>query len=136
MPKISVALVGMHFRPPAKEVLSVLPLGTSLILQPEPENQYDMNAVAVLIDMPGEFPVHLFGLLDAVLPKTPGSLNAHDICGGGLFHLGYLATSGRKTAQGGPGNVEALLVMSAYDITAKLGSAPAGYPTVEISYEE
>ncbi len=42
-------LVGMHFRPPAKEVLAALPAGTTLWLQREPDNPYDENAVKVLL---------------------------------------------------------------------------------------
>lgn len=131
----SVALVGMHFRPPAKEVLSVLPLNTTLILRPEPENQYDMNAVAVLVDM-ADFPTRLIPLLDTILPMP---FEAVELCANGLLHLGYLAASGKKTAQGGPGNVEALLLISNYgldNLTTELGSAPEGYPTVNISLKE
>jgi hypothetical protein len=43
-------LVGFHFYPPAKALLSSMPMGTTLILRPEPENPYDSNAVAVYLD--------------------------------------------------------------------------------------
>ncbi len=42
-------IVGSHFRPPAKAILQVLPLGHPLQLKPEPENQYDPQAVAIWV---------------------------------------------------------------------------------------
>lgn len=47
---ITAPLVGMHFRPPAKAVLSALPSGTELILSPEPDNEYDTDALRVLVE--------------------------------------------------------------------------------------
>jgi hypothetical protein len=55
------------------------------------------------------------------------------------MHLGYLAASGKKTAKGGPGNAEALFMISVYgleNIEARLGSAPEGYPTVNLRVKE
>lgn len=43
-------IVGAHFRPPAKALLGVLPMGTKLTLFPEPTNPYDANAVQILLD--------------------------------------------------------------------------------------
>jgi hypothetical protein len=42
-------LVGMHFRPPAKAILAVLPGHTPLRCVLEPDNPYDANAIAVFI---------------------------------------------------------------------------------------
>jgi hypothetical protein len=49
MPEFSnVAVVGMHFRgAAAKEAVSLFDLSTELTLEPEPENKYDGNALAV-----------------------------------------------------------------------------------------
>lgn len=49
MPKTTLAIVGDHFRPPAKAILKVIPFGTPLQLLAEPSNQYDANAVKVMI---------------------------------------------------------------------------------------
>lgn len=46
---ITTTLVGAHFRPPAKALLACLPTGHPLILRPEPANEYDRNAVQVLL---------------------------------------------------------------------------------------
>lgn len=132
---ISIPLVGMHFRPPAKEVLSVLPLGTELMLVPEPTNQYDMNAIAVVIDM-AEFPVNRLPVLDAILREP---FDASELCAQGPLQLGYLAATGKKTAMGGPGNVEALNLISVHgleNIEAKLASAPEGHPVVTLVVKE
>lgn len=47
--RLSGPLVGMHFRPPAGDIVNLLPAKTTLILQRQPENQYDVNAVQVLL---------------------------------------------------------------------------------------
>ena len=47
--RLTGPLVGMHFRPPAKDVVNLLPAGCPLILQRQPDNQYDINAVQVLL---------------------------------------------------------------------------------------
>lgn len=46
---ITTSLVGAHFHPPAKALLAVLPAGHPLALRPEPTNEYDENAVQVLL---------------------------------------------------------------------------------------
>lgn len=135
MTTLNIPLVGMHFHPPAKEVLSILPLGFKLVLRPEPTNLYDSNAVEVLADL-GDLPTERFGLLQDVLPVP---YDAHSLCSEGLLFIGYLAATGKKTAKGGSGNVEALLMLSAYGIDgieAKLASAPEGYPTVLMQVKE
>lgn len=43
-------LKGAHFHPPAGRLLPMLPTGATLILDPEPDNPYDPNAVRVLIE--------------------------------------------------------------------------------------
>jgi len=40
-------IVGAHFHRPAKAILAILPTGTPLDLIPEPENEYDPNAIAI-----------------------------------------------------------------------------------------
>ncbi len=46
---ITTQIVGAHFRPPAKALLACLPAGHPLWLRPEPTNEYDENAVQVLL---------------------------------------------------------------------------------------
>jgi hypothetical protein len=42
-------IVGAHYRPPAKAILSAISPGTKLFLRAEPSNEYDINAIQVLI---------------------------------------------------------------------------------------
>jgi hypothetical protein len=46
---IKLPIVGARFRPPAEDVLRLLPAGTELILRRQPENPHDGNAVQVLL---------------------------------------------------------------------------------------
>jgi hypothetical protein len=50
MTHITVPVVGMHFWPPAKVLVGIMPTGHALILRPEPTNPYDENAIAVWAD--------------------------------------------------------------------------------------
>ena len=130
MKTLSIPLVGMHFRPPAKEVLSLIPLGSKLILHPEPDNQYDSNAVMVLFNMQN-FPVQQISMLEALIGY--GGFNIHELMENEFFPLGYLAATGGKPARGGPGNTNALMMMSVGECRSTLGSAPEGYPVVNIT---
>lgn len=41
--------VGMHFRPPAKALVNMVPSGTPITLRKEPTNHVDPNAIMVLL---------------------------------------------------------------------------------------
>ena len=80
-------IVGSHYHPPAKAILDSIPPGTQLILQPEPENSYDSNAIKVIIaskDIPENS--HLF-LSDQLMAY---GLEIEDILNQEIWHLGYL----------------------------------------------
>lgn len=47
--KFEANLVGMHFRPPAKDVVNMLPANAELLARRQPDNPYDQNAIAVLL---------------------------------------------------------------------------------------
>ena len=49
MPTFLTPIVGTHFHPPAKLLLTKLPVGTPLILSPTPDNPYDSNAIEILL---------------------------------------------------------------------------------------
>lgn len=51
----SCAIVGMKFRPPAQGILNVLAAGFPLVLRREPGNQYDVNAVQVIVESAANF---------------------------------------------------------------------------------
>lgn len=57
MPIFPAAILGAHFRPPAKLIFEYLASDTVLLLEPEPDNPYDANAIKVLLsssDLPSD----------------------------------------------------------------------------------
>ncbi len=84
---MSLPIVGSHFRPPSKALLSVLPAGTALLARPEPENPHDPNAIMVV-------------LLTEAIPHTHREVIATAVAGYGFssddifeaaeWHVGYL----------------------------------------------
>jgi hypothetical protein len=85
-------LVGAHFRPPAKLILAALPAGTPLVLEPEPENPYDPQALKVcirteniLLDRLADSDLEGYGWSRARLAELEEPL-----------HLGYCAREGNK----------------------------------------
>lgn len=87
-----VPLVGAHFRKPAPAILGVLPLGHPLILEPEPTNPYDPNAIKVniSIDSIRQLPQEVQNELDVRAAGSGHSLeeilnHPED------FHLGFVA---------------------------------------------
>jgi hypothetical protein len=49
MTTLTTLLVGTHFYVPGKNILPLLPSGTRVLFQPEPENPYDAEAIKVLL---------------------------------------------------------------------------------------
>ena len=108
-------LVGNRFRLSGSLVLPVLSEGTKLLLEAEPDNKYDPDAVKVMVDMTG----HQF------VPRGVDS--------GPIIWLGYLPMSGTKTDKTGFGNKEALQIMNGYmDWKCTLTFDPMGEPLVRI----
>lgn len=97
---ITTQLVGAHFRPPAKALLACLPAGHPLLLRPEPTNEYDDNAVQVVLRTPS---------LDSLLTNAAFAEELEQQLAGQGFdlaqvreadewHLGYLP----RAAKGNP----------------------------------
>lgn len=129
---LSSLLVGMHFRPPAKQVVAALPGGTVLTLQPEPENPYDPHALQVLCSPRDCVPEGQYGALSEALDGTGQTLE--ELLEVPEFHLGYVAaTGGKPLAKVGltAGNQQFLEFMAAHQqYTASLSFAPDGAPMV------
>jgi hypothetical protein len=91
MAMLTGKLVGMHFRPPAKALLAVLPSGAEVRLTPEPDNPYDADAVKVEVRpragiavalherLAGEAMGFGFSVEEIVGPEAPE-----------WFHVGYI----------------------------------------------
>lgn len=77
---------GMHFRPPAKSILAALPANHPILLQPEPDNPYDQNAIKVLVDL-DELPESSHAALLVADVDIPAIRETQ----GAYFHLGYIA---------------------------------------------
>ncbi len=85
------SIVGSNFYPPAAAILNNLPIGILLELIPEPENQYDENAIAVWIN--GEL-IPENNLLALNIEALKSGCTSDDIKAQ-FWHLGYLP---RQTA--------------------------------------
>jgi hypothetical protein len=83
----TLPIVGAFWRPPAKTILENLALDTKLHLIPEPENQYDINAVAVYVHHK-DIPIASLKALESQLPGCGHSLESlEDLV---IIHLGYI----------------------------------------------
>jgi hypothetical protein len=82
-----VPLVGAHFRPPAKALLAHLPTGAQLMLRPEPDNQFDSNAVAVLVN-PAQVPKSQHRELEN--DALSYGFDLEEILSRAEWHLGYV----------------------------------------------
>lgn len=139
---LTFPIVGAYFRPPAKLLLSILPTGTPLALDPEPSNPYDENAVAIYWHPPDgplstpffSYYSHLWESLQAIREDLLGrGFCPEDIMSAESWHLGYLPASGKPTCRGGPGNVEALAALAGSPShSATLAFLPDGSPAVTL----
>ena len=108
-------LVGNNFRLAGSLVLSVLPEGQPLLLDPEPENPHDPDAIRVCVDMTGSE----YSKADE----------------GPVIHLGYIPRSRGSTDSYGFGNKEVLSIMQGGpDWNAFLTFSPSGDPLVRLEW--
>ena len=133
-------IVGSHFAPPAKILLEHLPAGASLLLEPEPDNPYDENALLVLVD-PAALPESQYPELELKLPGMGHSLEELLSSGKNLV-LGHVAASGGKpllkaAAKGKAyvGTLEFLaLLRNGTAREASLGFDEEGLPVVRLEF--
>jgi len=93
---IQAPIVGMAFRPPAADVIQLLPVGAKLLIVREPDNPHDVEAVKVLLKDFNAEGVHkdLFkSLLEMIELDTYGHLKWNADSLQDPFHLGYIANS-------------------------------------------
>ena len=134
---LSTLLVGMHFRPPAKQTVSCLPSGTPLRLQPEPDNPYDPEALQVWVRS-AHIPESQWEALGDALQGTGFSLE--DLLAQDEWHLGYVARSGGKPLEKAglaAGNAEFSAALAEHpDATASLSTHLDGAPMVQLFWGE
>ncbi len=80
-------IVGAHYRPPAKAILSGISPGTKLFLRAEPSNDFDINAIQVLIN-PNEINSDDVDNLNSELSGYGQNLD--EISSQPEIHLGYI----------------------------------------------
>lgn len=80
-------IVGAFYRPPAKQLLAALAVGTPLIVRAEPDNQYDVNACAVWLRS-ADIPDSALAELDGTLPDCGKSLD--EVLAEYEWHVGYI----------------------------------------------
>lgn len=117
MAKLFSILVGAHFVPPAKFFLEHLPAGTSLRLEPDPENPYDENAIVVMV-RPQAVPEGQRAELGVKIPGMGFDLDEL-LMANEWLRLGHVASSGGKPLLKAKlvrddlvGNIEFLAVMN------------------------
>lgn len=122
-------LVGLQFQPPARAIVPVLPGGTELILEPEPDNEVDPNAVKVLVE-PRFIPMSQRMTLDTQLPgfgvKLEDLLALHQV------PLGYIAAPFAKEV----GDALRAALSSGTPYTCTLSFNPQGQPRVVLTILE
>ncbi len=98
---ITTQLVGAHFRPPAKALLACLPAGHPLALRPEPTNEYDENAVQVVLRTTSLSPLTddpFFS--DELNTQLEGAgFDLASVLGESEWHLGYLPRAAKGNAK-------------------------------------
>lgn len=138
MTTLRAPIVGMHFRPPAKLLVQVLPAGTTLTLEPEPENPYDPLAIRVLVAA-SAIPESQYARLEAELPGM--GLTIDEVLGAEApWQLGYVcaSTNVKQLAKcpGTVGNADVgALAARCEDFTATLAFDPSGWPLVIVEGE-
>lgn len=127
-------IVGMHFRPPAKDVLNLLPGGTELLLLREPDNAHDFSAIKVLV--PGFSPdgkhADIYeGCLAQAMADEHGALPWNKDSLTDPLHVGYVDST--KTGRAVEWSIE-LDQMDTMMWEGKLTFSLDGKPVVEVKW--
>lgn len=130
MPTLRAPIVGMHFRPPAKAIIAVLPESTPLLLTPEPENPYDGNAVKVLVASSTLQALDVASKDNLALQLEGFGMGSEEVLGEDapeMWHLGYIESSKTGSAK----RFAEALGGQPHD--AKMGFDMTGKPTAVLS---
>lgn len=93
MPKYTSLIVGVHFRPPAKQVLAHCTAGVPIQLAEDNENAYDVAAVRVNFD-PANIPASEYETLESELLEAGVTLE--QLMSGGPIQLGFVSAQDGK----------------------------------------
>jgi hypothetical protein len=125
MPQHNCPIVGAFFRPPAKALLASLPFGQALTVRAEPDNQHDVNAIAIWLESENIGDASQAELLESL----PGfGIDLNQIMSEMEWHLGYI-----------PRGIAAILkersVVDGTDIPGTLSFNAKGGPEINFSTE-
>ena len=109
-------IVGAFHRPPARAILQVLPINCPLTLRPEPTNEYDPNAIQILVST-SHIPTTQHEQLEVLAAGYGFTLE--EILAEPEWHLGYIP---RDRNEG---------LTELGELEGKLGFDLKGKPTVE-----
>ena len=118
---LTTPVVGMHFHPPAKGLLTVARAGSTLRIVPEPENPYDANALRVEIASKNFDDRHMLEAAVAGYGESADGINNVE-----WWHLGYVP---RQQAELYAAQIVALLTPTMPALDAVLGFSASGAPT-------
>ena len=117
-------IVGAHFRPPAKGLLAVLPKDFPLYAVPEPDNQYDVNAIKVVLNVRNlvEEEDLLLAIEEAI---APFGFSLDEFTNVEEWHLGYI-----------PKNIAAVIVdrFPQAGLPGKMSFDLKGGPAIQVDY--
>ena len=137
MPTFLTPIVGTHFHPPPKLLLTKLPVGTPLILSPTPDNPYDSNAIKILLASSNKIAWTESEKVDLLgYGISPEDLEEPDH----LWMIGFIPASTNTKALSNPSylsNIQVLEILATSpNHTSSLTFAPDGSPLVSISTEK
>jgi hypothetical protein len=122
MTSVVLPIRGFKFRPCGAAIVQCLQVGTTLSLEPEPDNQYDANAIKILLT-PGDTNESEQADLAEALPRAGSDLA--EFLSTPAWHIGYIpaekaAVVGALIEQGKIGKVSYL-------------PDEKGYPSIQLS---
>lgn len=117
MQKITLMLVGAHFRPPATQILEWLSGGAKFVLVPDPENQYDAQAIRACLD-PREIPTAYLPTLREIC--LPTGKDYQEFTSEPMF-LGFVANSAKTVPEG---------YTSATELAGLVATAALAFPLI------
>lgn len=132
MATFTAPLVGMHFRPPAKDIVNCLTGETEFLLEHQPENPHDGDAVRVLLYgfCPGGQHEDIFASI-AAMERENGRTDEDWRLSDPQF-LGFIANSEKTGGKFASKLVQCLALMETASIVGKLTFGNDGKPAVRI----
>lgn len=91
---LKTPIVGAQFRPPAAALLRVLPVGHPLYIEPEPLNEYDPDALRIMLSL-STLDIDNNEQISTILSQTnlTAQKSLEDFINNNALHIGYVARS-------------------------------------------